>query len=51
MTDRSQSPALYEAPVLSVLGTVHTLTLDQNKDYGVSDGFKFQGIPVTNVSG
>jgi hypothetical protein len=51
MFDHPQGPALYEAPVLSELGSVHALTLDQNKDFGVSDGFKFQGVPVTNVSG
>jgi hypothetical protein len=41
--------AAYEPPSLRVLGSVHALT-QQNKNYGASDGFTFQGAPITNVS-
>jgi hypothetical protein len=34
---------------LTVLGSVHALTL-QDKTYGASDGFTFQGISITNAS-
>jgi hypothetical protein len=37
----------YEAPSLSVLGTVAELTLWCDKRYGSSDGFTFQGAPIT----
>ena len=40
----------YEPPALRVLGSVHALTLDQNKKYGDSDGFLFMGEPITNAS-
>jgi hypothetical protein len=41
----------YEAPSLTVLGTVHELTLHGggcywDKQYGGSDGFVFMGMPV-----
>ena len=39
----------YEPPALEVLGTVHELTLIQDKMFGPTDGFSFQGIPITNV--
>jgi hypothetical protein len=42
-----QAPA-YEAPALTVLGTVHELTLLQDKTVGPTDGFTFNGIPITN---
>ena len=42
--------AEYEAPRLSVLGSVHDLTLLQNKKYGYTDGFAFQGTSITNAS-
>ena len=49
--DRSTKPNGYESPHLTVLGSVHGLTLmPGNKDYGVSDGWTFQGIPVTTTS-
>jgi hypothetical protein len=38
----------YEAPALEVLGTVHELTLLQDKMVGPTDGFTFMGIPITN---
>jgi hypothetical protein len=47
--DTSTPAAGYEAPRLLVLGSVHALT-QQNKNYGASDGFTFQGAPITNVS-
>ena len=42
--------AEYEAPALTVLGSVHALTQTQDKKYGVSDGFTFQGVSITNAS-
>jgi hypothetical protein len=49
--DHSQGPVGYEAPQLTVLGTVHALTLDQDKKWGGSDGFLFMGVPIMNASG
>lgn len=40
----------YEPPTLSVLGSVHALTLQQDKKFGVSDGFTFMGNSITNAS-
>jgi len=40
----------YEPPRLTVLGTVHGLTLAQDKKYGGSDGFTFMGQQITNAS-
>ncbi len=40
----------YQPPSLTLLGSVHALTQDQNKDYGGSDGFLFLGVPIMNVS-
>jgi hypothetical protein len=37
----------YEAPSLTVLGTVAELTLWCDKRYGSSDGFTFQGSPIS----
>ena len=43
--------APYEAPALTVLGSVADLTLCTNKTWGSSDGFTFQGIaPITCAS-
>lgn len=39
----------YEQPEVKDLGSLTDLTL-QNKDYGLSDGFLFQGDPIMNVS-
>jgi hypothetical protein len=50
MTDQIRGSKEYEAPVLTVLGSVHELTL-QNKDLGHSDGLLFQGASIMNVSG
>ena len=40
----------YEAPKIRLLGSVHALTQAQNKNFGPSDGFNFQGTPIMNVS-
>jgi hypothetical protein len=40
----------YEAPTLTVLGTLHGLTADQDKTFGPSDGFTFMGVAITNAS-
>jgi hypothetical protein len=40
----------YEPPSLMLLGSVHALTQDQNKDMGGSDGYLFLGVPIHNVS-
>ncbi len=39
----------YEQPEVEDLGSLTDLT-QQNKDYGVGDGFLFQGQPIMNVS-
>lgn len=39
----------YQAPVLRVVGSLHSLT-QQDKMYGQSDGFTFMGIDITNAS-
>jgi hypothetical protein len=41
--------AVYEAPALTVLGTVGDLTFTIDKHYGDSDGYTFLGQPVTSV--
>jgi hypothetical protein len=40
----------YQAPSLTLLGSVHGLTQAQDKKYGVSDGFTFMGNSITNAS-
>jgi hypothetical protein len=40
----------YATPQLTVHGTVEEITAAQNKDYGPSDGFTFQGVSITNIS-
>jgi hypothetical protein len=40
----------YEAPALTLLGSVHVLTQTQDKKYGTSDGFTFMGNGITNAS-
>ena len=40
----------YEAPALTVLGSVSELTLDINKQWGQSDGYMVLGVPITNAS-
>jgi hypothetical protein len=48
--DARQTPRGYEPPALTVLGSVHALTLDQDKKFGTSDGFLFMGVAITNAS-
>jgi hypothetical protein len=50
VTASAQSPSAYEPPSITVIGTVQELTLCINKDFGSSDGFKFQGQGITCVS-
>jgi len=46
--DHIPVPEGYEPPSLSVLGTVHELTLaGGDKKYGKSDGFTFMGDSIT----
>ena len=40
----------YQAPVLLVLGSLHSLTQAQDKMFGSSDGFTFMGTSITNAS-
>jgi hypothetical protein len=41
----------YEKPVVKEIGSLHELTLIQNKDYNpVSDGFQFQHQNVNDAS-
>jgi len=40
----------YTTPRLTVHGTLEEVTKQQNKTWGASDGFLFQGISITNVS-
>ena len=40
----------YEAPELTVIGSINELTLGTDKKYGDSDGFTFMGVPITNAS-
>jgi hypothetical protein len=50
VTDHRPTSTKYEPPALSVLGTVHALTQVTDKKYGVSDGFTFMGVAITNAS-
>jgi hypothetical protein len=34
-------------PELTVLGNVETLTLVKSKQFGTSDGFVFNGVPIS----
>ena len=40
----------YEPPKIRLLGSVHALTQTQNKNFGPTDGFTFQGSSITNTS-
>lgn len=40
----------YTTPRLTVHGTLEEVTKQQNKTWGASDGFLFQGVAITNVS-
>ncbi len=50
MNDRAIPIYTYEAPKLTVLGSVHGLTQVQDKKYGHSDGFTFMGNSIMNAS-
>lgn len=49
-----ESSLTYEAPSLTVLGTVHELTLDHgtchDKVFGPTDGLNVQGEPIKCAS-
>ena len=40
----------YTTPVLTAHGTLEALTKQIAKRFGPTDGFTFQGNPITNVS-
>jgi hypothetical protein len=46
----SSASRRYEAPMMTVLGTVHALTLQIPKHEGPSDGFTFNNIAITHYS-
>jgi hypothetical protein len=48
--DHTPASREYEAPALTLLGSVHALTQVQDKKYGGSDGFTFMGVPISNAS-
>jgi len=48
-TEKSERGA-YSTPVLTVHGTLAEITAQQNKTFGPTDGYLFQGIPITNLS-
>jgi hypothetical protein len=50
METADRKAAEYVAPSLTVLGTLHGLTEDQDKKYGSTDGFTLLGVPITNNS-
>ena len=50
MSEGISNGTAYEAPSLTVLGTVHGLTLGGDKRFGGYDGFTFLGTPITNNS-
>jgi hypothetical protein len=40
----------YTTPQLAVHGTLEEVTRQQNKDFGPTDGYLFQGVTIMNVS-
>jgi hypothetical protein len=48
--DHTPEPDRYEAPSLTILGSVHALTQVQDKKLGGSDGFTFMGQGISNAS-
>jgi len=49
-TSENSGKRPYTTPRLTVHGTLEDVTQQQNKTYGLSDGFLFQGAPIANVS-
>ncbi len=49
MSDQKTDAKAYTPPALTVLGSLHALTL-VDKMYGKSDGFTFMGDDITNTS-
>jgi hypothetical protein len=49
MSKHASAPEGYEPPALTLLGSVHALT-QQDKKYGIADGFTFMGNSITNAS-
>lgn len=41
------SEKVWKQPELTVLGDVETLTLVKSKNFGTSDGFVFNGVPIS----
>jgi hypothetical protein len=50
MQNEAREKKAYTAPELVAHGTVEEITADQNKGYGLSDGFLFMGNPIKNIS-
>jgi hypothetical protein len=50
MQNESRAKKTYTAPELVVHGTVEEITADQNKGFGLSDGFLFMGATIKNIS-
>jgi hypothetical protein len=51
VTDHTSMSMGYEAPALTLLGSVHGLTLDPiDKHLGQTDGYLFMGQGITNAS-
>lgn len=40
----------YTTPQLTIHGTLEDVTQGQNKTWGATDGFLFEGVAITNVS-
>lgn len=48
--NKSEPKKAWESPTLIVYGSVESLTQQcTNKAYGPTDGFTFQGSPITNA--
>ena len=49
-TTKNSGKKLYTTPRLTVYGTLEDVTKMPDKTWGMSDGFTFQGVDITNVS-
>lgn len=48
--NKSEPKKVWESPVLIFYGSVESLTQNcSNKQFGSSDGFTFQGQPITSA--